>query len=253
MDLIEITTKEIAGLPVLELVSATKKAEALPLVIFYHGWTGCKEKVLMEGYELAKRGLRVVLPDAKFHGQRQVGETITHRQEFWEIVASSVKEFPTLVAYYQKNVGIKENKLGVSGLSMGAITTCALLTVYEQITAGVSLMGSPCPVEFAHRLIAELPGIAELPAEYIAEQLQQLEVIDLSRQPEKIAGRPVHFWHGTADEVVLYGPDHAFYEQIKGKPFARNVTFTTAEGQGHKVSYQAAVEMAEKFAEYFNV
>ena len=171
--MIEIITKKIEGLPVLEVVAKKYRTQKLPLIVFYHGWTGCKERVLTEGYELAKHGFRVVLPDAKFHGQR-------HRQEFWQIVASSVKELPLLVNYYRQTSGIKDDLVGVSGLSMGAITTCALLTVYDWIKAGVSLMGSPCPTAFARQLLEELSGLADIPASFVDQQLAQLELIDLS-------------------------------------------------------------------------
>lgn len=251
--MIEIDTKTITDIPVLEVVDVKKRNDTLPLVIFYHGWMSCKERVLTEAYELAKRGIRVVLPDAKYHGQRQEGEVSSHRQDFWQIIASSVKEMPLLVNYYAKGVGIVKNKLGVSGTSMGAITTCALMTVYPQINAAVSLMGTPCPTKFAHQLIAELPGLDKLPKDFIDEQLAQLEVIDLSMHPEKIAERPFHFWHGTADQMVPYDDDKPFFDSIQGKDYAVNTSFTTAEGQGHKVTYAAEVEMAEKFKKYFEL
>lgn len=56
--MIEIITKKIEGLPVLEVVAKKYRTQKLPLIVFYHGWTGCKERVLTEGYELAKRGFR---------------------------------------------------------------------------------------------------------------------------------------------------------------------------------------------------
>ncbi|WP_404389090.1 hypothetical protein [Ligilactobacillus animalis] len=46
-------------------------------------------------------------------------------------------------------------------------------------------------------------------------------------------------------------PDKAFFDSIQGKDYARNTSFTTTTGQGHKVNYATAVEMAEKFEEYF--
>lgn len=250
--MITVTEKKIQAIPLLELTKASLANESLPLVFFYHGWTGCKEKVLTQGYELAKRNFRVVMPDALYHGQRQVaGPAEKHQLEFWQIIANSVKEFPLLVKYYQATVGIKRQQIGVSGLSMGGITTCALLKAYPQITAAVCLMGSPCPVDFARQLIADLPGMDQLEPQFIDDQLNQLAIIDLSREPQKIAGRPVHFWHGTADEMVPYQPTKDFYERIKDHSYAENVTFTTTVGAKHKVSYATTVEMAEKFDQYF--
>ncbi|KRM89097.1 alpha/beta fold hydrolase [Liquorilactobacillus vini] len=250
--MINVVQKAVKGIPLLELTRAELANESLPLVFFYHGWTGCKEKVLTQGYELAKKNFRVILPDALYHGQRQVnGPADGHFLEFWQIVANSVKEFPILVKAYQDQVGIARQQIGVSGLSMGGITTCALLKVYPQITAAVCLMGSPCPVAFARQLIAKLPGMDQLDPKYVDAQLEQLAIIDLSREPQKIAGRPVHFWHGTADEMVPYQPTKDFYERIKDHSYATKVTFTTTQNAKHKVSYATTVEMAQKFQKYF--
>ena len=81
--------------------------------------------------------------------------------------------------------------------------------------------------------------------------MKQLAIIDLSREPQKIAGRPVHFWHGTADEMVPYQPTKDFYERIKDHSYATKVTFTTTQNAKHKVSYATTVEMAQKFQKYF--
>lgn len=250
--MITIVSRKIKGIPVLELVQNEKSDSALPLVFFYHGWTGCKERVLTQGYELARRGFRVVLPDALYHGQRQVnGPAESHQLEFWEIIANSVREFPKLVSEYQQQFGIKEGQIGVSGLSMGGITTCALLCVYPQISAAVCLMGSPRPVDFARDLLRRIPGAQDADPDYVEQQLEQLKIIDLSANPQKIAGRPVHFWHGTADEMVPYLPTKEFYDRISDHSYAQKVTFTTTRGAKHKVSYPTTVEMADKFAEYF--
>ncbi|KRL39071.1 S9 family serine peptidase [Liquorilactobacillus uvarum DSM 19971] len=249
--MITITSKEIKKIPVLELVQSDKKEDVLPLVFFYHGWTGCKEKVLTQGYEIAKRGFRVVLPDALYHGERLVsGKASEHKLEFWKIIVNSIKEFPDLLTYYRNKFGIKSEKIGVSGLSMGGITTCALLRVYPQITAAVCLMGSPAPSSFARQLLHAIPGMEEINPNYVEDQIKSLEVMDLSLNPQKINSRPIHFWHGTNDATVPYQPTKSFFEQIRNHSYAKNVTFTTTQGATHKVSYETTVEMADKFADY---
>ncbi|MFT8668871.1 MAG: alpha/beta fold hydrolase [Liquorilactobacillus hordei] len=248
-----VETKSIENIPVLEVVLADRKEDSLPLVIFYHGWTGCKERVLTQGYEIAKKGFRVILPDALYHGDREVGGPAEdHQIQFWQIIANSVKEFPGLVNFYKKEFGIKDNKIGVSGLSMGGITTCALLNIYSEITAAVCLMGSPRPVEFARILLGKIPGVQDVDPTYVEKELEQLSIIDLSMNPQKIAGRPVHFWHATGDRMVPYKPTKEFYDRIKDHSYAENVTFSTTQGGGHKVSQATTVEMANKFAEYFD-
>lgn len=141
--MIEVACKHAGEYPVLELNDSNLRDEALPLAFFYHGWEGCKEKVLTQGYEIAKRGFRVVIPDAQYHGERMVGGPAkTHFLEFWQIIADSVAEFPKIVDYYEETTGIKDDFVGVSGLSMGGITTCALMASYDWISSAVCLMGS---------------------------------------------------------------------------------------------------------------
>lgn len=250
--MITISHKMYQKLPFLELVEDEKQNEALPLIIFYHGWMGRKENNLTQGYELAKKGFRIVMPDALFHGEREEnGPAKEHQLQFWQIIEKSIEEFPTLVKWYADQGLIKDQKIGAAGLSMGGITTCALFTVYPWIKAAVCLEGTPSPVKFAKMLVDNLPGIEEIPEDYIHEQLAGLNQIDLSLNPEKIAQRPLHFWHGTADKMVPYNLTKEFFDHIQGKDYAKNVTMTTTDGAGHKVPYEKTVEMANKFGEYF--
>lgn len=242
-------SEQIRGnLPVLEVVASDLVTKKVPLVFFYHGWTGCKEKVLTQGYELAKKGFRVVLPDAYYHGKRASEPASKHQLEFWQIISQSVAEFPTLLKAYEE---VGYTKLGVSGLSMGGITTCALMTTYEQIDAGVCLEGCPHPLAFAKQLVAAIPAAKQLPADLLTKQYQQIAKFDLALQPEKLANRPLHFWHGTADDMVPYQLTADFYQTLAERDFASQLSMTTSQGVGHKVSYETTLEMAAKFAQYF--
>ena len=55
----QIIQKTIGEVPLLEVVKEELRNEELPTVIFYHGWTSHKESVLVQGYELAKRGIEL--------------------------------------------------------------------------------------------------------------------------------------------------------------------------------------------------
>lgn len=249
--MIKIIPKEIAGVPVLEVVKAELADQAIPVVVFFHGWTGNKEKVISNGFELARQNIRAVLPDALFHGERIDGPIESHQFEFWQIVLNSIKEFPALIKYYQDTVGIPAGKIGAAGTSMGGITTDGLLATNQTVQAAVSLMGTPQPVTFAKYLLSELPEAQAIAPDYFAEEFKELAEIDLSLHPERLANRPVHFWHGDKDTLVPYALDYDFYQTAKNQPYGQNLTFTTTKGVGHSVPYPIVVEMAEKFKEYF--
>ncbi|MEG0289466.1 MAG: prolyl oligopeptidase family serine peptidase [Carnobacterium sp.] len=252
--MISIKSVTVAGLPLLEVAPLGKETDELPTVVFYHGWTNHKESSLVNGYELAKRGFRALLPEAHLHGERSAGELLEKDSpEFWDVIAHSLAELPVLKDHYIQ-MGLSDpNRFGVSGLSMGGITTCAALTQFPWIKAAVVLMGSPSPVSFSKWLLSskwvEGMNVPFNEADY-AKELAALQPISLDAQPEAIAGRPVHFWHGTKDDLVPYQPTFDFYQSIKDQPYAENVSFTTTVGAGHKVPYLASVEMAEFFLKH---
>lgn len=234
-------------IPLLEIVPKGREEECLPTVIFYHGWTGCKEAVLVNGYELAKRGIRAILPDALYHGERQDSlPTKLHYEDFWKIVVTSIQEYTTLVSYFEKKQLTDSKQVGVSGLSMGGITTCGLFATYSSIKAADCLMGTPNMQTFAEYTVSNAENHElELPKDVVL-QLSSLKRYDLSVQPEKIAGRPLHFWHGTQDQTIPYDATYDFYLRIHQLPFANKVTFTTSEDI-HRVPYEITIEMADFF------
>ncbi|WP_405024091.1 alpha/beta fold hydrolase [Ligilactobacillus sp. LYQ139] len=247
--MIEIKRRRIGEIPVLELAGTEYQDSARPLVVFYHGWTGRKENNLTQGYEFARQGVRVVMPDALYHGERTDEKgPLAHEAEFWQIIMQSVKEFPQVVAFYRNARLIQDNQIAVSGLSMGGITTCALLATYDWITTAGCFMGTPCAVDFLHYLLTHVPGMNQVSQEYVNAQVQALEKMDLSHHPERLAGRPVHFWHGLADETVPPQPTLDFIKQVQQTPAGRNVSVNTTPDAGHEVPYAATVIIAKQVA-----
>lgn len=249
--MINVIEKKINEIPVLEVVDANVADQALPLVVFYHGWTGCKEKVIGQGYELAKQGIRAIIPDALYHGVRQAGPFNEHLMEFWEIIINSLKEYPEIVTYYSDQGLVLPHQLGVAGLSMGGITTTALMASYPEINSAFCQMGTASPVAFAQELLKNLPEVTAIAPAEIKDQLATLAEIDLSLQPKKINGRPFHFWHGKKDSVVPYQVTRDFYEKHQGQAGMEQMTFMTSETSGHQVPYQVTVETAKMFAQDF--
>lgn len=248
--MITVNEKMVSGLPVLEVVDADLIQKKLPLVVFYHGWTNCKEVVLTQGYELAKQGFRVVLPEALFHGVRAEGKVTDHFVSFWKIPLHSISEFPIIVQHYRTKNLILGDKIGVGGFSMGGITTCMLMAVNSEVKAGVVLSGTPSPVKFCQQLLSLLPDDVTLSKEFVDAQLNELTGYDLSMHPEKILNRPLHFWHGSADEKVPCDLTEQFVELTKDDPQAQNVTMHISDGAQHKLSYAVTQEMVQRFVSY---
>ena len=44
--MIQIDYREVKGIPYAEVVDTALKDQVLPIVVFYHGWTGSKDRVV---------------------------------------------------------------------------------------------------------------------------------------------------------------------------------------------------------------
>lgn len=243
----------ISGLPVVELVKNECIDEKLPTVFFYHGWESYKERVLEYGYLLAQEGFRVVLPEAYNHGERRImGELGQDPMNFWQVVTNSVREFPIIADFYITSDKTLVEQIGVAGLSMGGITTSAILTQYNWVKSASILMGSPSPIEFTKWLFQnyEIEGKSiydTLDADIVEKRLSELAPVSLNLQPEKLAGRPVYFWHGSADDIVPASLTQNFVEENSETEHGKNISFELTAGVGHKVPREIIVKMTKYF------
>lgn len=247
-DVIVRSTK-LGELPVLHVFAASQAQTKLPTIIDYHGWTTQTSSELVASYALVRAGFRVILPTAYLHGSRQDDQIDLdrHPEHFWEIVGHSVAEFPLLVQELV-NAGISDpKKIGVMGTSMGGITAAGIMATQPDVVAGVSLIGSPEPVAFARDQVAQIPAplLAKLPADLLTKTYQQIGQFDLSEHPDRLAGRPMFFFNGTADQMVPYKYVDDFQQRFAQTPALSQTVFKHADGGTHHVPHkmhEAAVE-----------
>jgi len=239
-DVIVRTTK-FDELPVLHVFAASQAQTKLPTIIDYHGWTTQTATELSAAYQLVRAGFRVIIPAAYLHGSRNDGTDLDrHPEHFWSIVGHSVAEFPQLVDALVA-AGISDRKqIGIMGTSMGGITVAGIMATQPDVVAGVSLIGSPEPVAFAKDQVSQLPAQlqAKLPEALIAQTYQQLAHFDLSEQPEQLAGRPMFFFNGTADQMVPYKYISDFKQRFEQTPALAQTVFKRAEGGAHHVPHK---------------
>lgn len=247
-----IEKKHIKGIPLLEVVKKELSHHPLPLVFFFHGFTSVKEVNLHYAYFLAQKNIRVVLPEADYHGERSrnVGmlEMSVH---FWDIVLQNITELGELKEEYERAGRIDSDNIGVAGTSMGGVTTLGALTQYDWITAGVSLMGNPAYERFARFLVDQVKARGEqlpLSDEQLEEAYAKLVPYDLSRQPEKLNNRPFLFWHGKKDPVVPYEDAYRLYQEVKGHySDPEKIQFILDEHAEHKVSKEGVAALVAWF------
>jgi len=233
--------RQIGNIPALEVTLESNKNSLLPLIIYYHGWQINKELMLTQGRKLAERGFRVVLPDAANHGERSQPMSRIPSLAFFNSIHTNLFEFGFIVDYFQKRK-LADDRIGVGGVSMGGMTTCALLTHNPNIQAAACVMGTPKLMAYRERIEMHA-GEANrfLPDDY-QDLTSWIPKYDLSLQSEKLGTRPLFIWHGQRDWIVPYNRVEEF---VKANPELNlDVHFEEAD---HLVE----VKTMEKVADFF--
>lgn len=246
------------NIPLLHIVADELETKDIPTVIFLHGFTSAKEHNLHYAYNLAKKGIRVLLPDAHLHGVRTENlDEVELSLRFWEVVITNIEELNILREALQERGLVTTGKVGVGGTSMGGITTLGSLKIYDWIGAATVMMGAPGFVDLAKAQIAQFEQKGfEMPvtAEEKEQLFEHLSIFDLSKAPAELKGRPVYFWHGKADPVVPYAPTFAFYEAVKDmyKEHPEHVVFSTDQVASHSVTRSGMLEAVNWMATHLN-
>ncbi|WP_269409675.1 alpha/beta fold hydrolase [Lentibacillus daqui] len=252
--MIGVIHKNFNNIPALEVVDVKYETKALPVVIYFHGFTSAKEHNLPLAYLLAAKGYRVVLPDSEYHGEREIEMSAIERQvSFWDIVMQNIKELKEIRDTLTEQGLLLDGRIGIAGTSMGGITTSVALTQYPWIKVAAILMGSPKITVYAKTLVDTLKKMGKLPVtDDIIDQLyQDLKMVDLSLHPEKLNQRPLLFWHGENDSVVPFDHSYTFYEDVKHHYTNQDqIQFMKEANRDHKVSRKAILATEKWFETY---
>lgn len=213
-----------------------------PVVIFLHGFLSAKEHNLHYAYQLVNRGVRVLLPDAKLHGDRS--EELTEMQmnlHFWDIVLNSIHEVAQLYKELKHKRLITSNQIGVAGTSMGAIVTSGCLKLYDWVQTAAICMGSPSFITLAAYQLQQFANSGvkfPMSEQEVQKTNALLAKYDISLTPEQFAGRPVFFWHGEHDRTVPYENTYNFYLTLRAyyNDYPNNLKFITDKQAGHTVT-----------------
>lgn len=252
--MINLNKEVIGDISLLHMVKADIAEESLPTVVYFHGYLGEKEGSLTPAYKMVEKGLRVILPDSKYHGERN--EKLSSREKdlvFWEIVLQNIAELEIIKNHFVKKALTDEKRIGIGGTSMGGITTSAALAQYDWIKAAAVLMGTPKITSYAEQLIDIFNDSHEekIAKSDVEEALQQLEPYDLSLHPEKLQQRPFMMWHGINDDLVPIELNDSFYQQIKANyTNEEDLSYIREQDRMHHLSRLSMVSAAEWFSKH---
>lgn len=250
--MISIYREEICDIPCLVVVPEEKKQEALPLVIYYHGFNGEKEASLTIAYKLAEKNLRVVLPDSLYHGERAESISQTKKElAFWQIVIQNVEEVKYVYEHFHGKNLILNDQVGFAGTSMGGITTYGAICAYDWIKVAVVNMGTPNISAYANQLIDHVNTKAPNTVNDALrnEALQLIRPYDLTLHPEELADVALLAWHGEKDNVIPINQSKDFFKHIATK---ENHRFVKEANRMHHVSRLAIKETLQWFDKYLS-
>ena len=239
-------------IPLLHIHNETMSA-ITPTVFFLHGHLSAKEHNLHYAYHLVNHGIRVIMPDAIYHGERtEALSELDLSLRFWDIVMKSIKEVHFLYEEAKNRGYITTGKVGVAGTSMGGIVTSACLTQYDWIDTAAICMGVTSLSKLANYQFSSIKiNGSSLPmtAQQKNEAIKYLHQFDLENKKEIFNEKPIMFWHGAQDQIV---PIHLSYNYYEEQLMNTKAEFVREEKSEHKVSRQGLLKVTSFLAQHLS-
>ncbi|WP_373962759.1 esterase [Kosakonia sacchari] len=248
--MIELQVEQFAGIETLHAFPAGKRAEPLPCVVFYHGFTSSKLVYSYFAVALAQAGFRVVMPDAPDHGARFSGDVERRLHRFWQILRGNIEEFAALRDALERLELIDNRRLAIGGASMGGMTALGIMTQHPEVRCVASLMGSGYFTTLARTLFPPLAVTTpEQQCEFDAI-IDPLSQWDVSTQLARIADRPLLLWHGEQDDVVPAAESFRLQQALQEQGLDTNLTYQWEAGVTHRITPQALSATTDFFSRY---
>lgn len=225
--MIELEVRKLAGGEILHAYPQGRADNALPCIVFYHGFTSSKLVYSYFAVALAQAGFRVIMPDASDHGARFQGDEKARLQRFWPILLKSCVEFSALREAITEQGWLEAGRLAVAGASMGGMTALGIMTHYPDIKCVASLMGSGYFMSLSRTLFPSPNFPAEL-AEW-----------DVTEQLEKIATKPLLLWHGEEDDIVPAAETFRLQQALRQAGLDGKLTCEWQAGVRHRITPDA--------------
>lgn len=222
--------------------------DKMPVIFFYHGWSSDKSKHRNLGSFLACNGYLVVIPDSINHGERGLidySDLNIGLTQFWPTVINSLNEFPLILNYIRSNYQIDENRIGVTGHSMGGMITSGIISQNPCVSSAVIMNGSGAWADATLELIGSQ---YENQKEYIDKGLKDLNPIIPINNINKFKNKPILILHGENDSIVPIHSSKLFYNTLKNSyDNKENVNMITFDRLNHYVTESMISEMLSWF------
>lgn len=248
--MVEMYEENVDGIQIIHAVPAGQYHQKLPTVFFHHGFTSSKEIYSYFGYNLAKAGFRVILPDALMHGARAEADQHILLNNFWRILQTNIRDLALLKETFVARGLADESRLGVGGVSMGGMTTMAALVHFPWVKAAANLMGSGYFVSLSETLFPSYGGTTGLSREAFEQNTALLLDCDITHNIALIAEKPLLVWHGEKDDVVPFIESAKLKQALEAYNQAANLTFLSEPEAIHRVTVNASNRTTDFFVSH---
>lgn len=224
-------------------------------IVFYHGWGSCKENQIFRGNIFASYGYRVILPDARYHGERNdIGIDHTDKdieaKYILKVIMHNIEEAPSIFKFIEENY--PENEIAVGGHSMGAITAGGLYNFKKDLKMAFIYNG----INNWRALVDYLNKIKN--EEKITENEFRINefFIDMNPMdsPENFKDRPIVLYNGEDDDTIDPAGQESFAKEIeKFYSDKKLLDFQTFEATSHQVTTQmleASIMFSKEIARF---
>jgi len=223
-----------------------------PLVICQHGFTGNKESMLTTCLMLADAGFVVVSIDAEKHGERRDPEVLRRLSQdpaqFFHILLGTVEDVRRVIDYVGENLDVDLQRVGMMGVSMGAIITLLAATVEERLKAIVSVIGGAnfqvlVRKSSLYRVGLE-PKLVEKFAQSAGELIGRYDPVNKAHLFRSI---PVLLLNGERDDLIPLECATSLYEALKPhyQDAPERLRMKVYEGIGHEYTSEMEKEAVE--------
>jgi len=223
-----------------------------PLVICQHGFTGNKESMLKTCMMLADAGFVSVSIDAEKHGERKDPEVLRSLNQdpaqLFQILTGTVEDVGKVIDYAGENLNVDLERVGMMGVSMGAIITLLAATSEERLKAVVSVIGGGNFQVLVRKSSLYRIGLETKHLEKFAQSAGELiRKYDPISNVHLFRSIPVLLLNGERDDLIPLECASSLYEALK--PHYRDapdrLRMKVYEGIGHEYTSEMEKEAVE--------
>ena len=247
--MIEIETRQLAGIPVLHAVPAGKRECSLPCIIFITGLHLQVWFTVILPLRWLRPGFRVVMPDAPEHGARFKGNARSECSASGIYCSKTCRSLRRYVRRWWQKIGFQMSGLPSVGHRWG-MTALGIMARHPEVKCVASLMGSGYFTRLAQTLFPPLQvQTPEQQAEFDAV-IAPLAEWDVTHQLPRLADRPLLLWHGQDDDVVPAVETFRLQQALIQAGLDNNLTCLWEAGVRHRITPEALAATVTFFRQH---